>query len=168
VFSILHREGSQGTREPKLKVRPGEIDAAPREHAVRGESPVERQELLDTINARRVGDDSVGRTALENAIVAYGNEPDAAFEYERGEGRGDAWRLWLRTEADCPVCAHELAHVLDDGTDAERAIGLRCALALLAVCDELLVVGEVTDGVRAEIEAASDMGIPVRFAEGSW
>ena len=65
----------------------------------------------------------------------------------------------------CPVVPHELAHVLDDADEQEREIGLRCGLALLVACDELLVAGAVTSGMRGEIEAATEWGIPVRFHE---
>ena len=64
---------------------------------------------------------------------------------------------------DCPIVPHELVHVLDDGDQQEREIALRCGLALLEVCDEVLAVCEVTAGMSREISAASELGIPVRF-----
>ena len=64
---------------------------------------------------------------------------------------------------DCPVVPHELAHVLDDADEQEREIGLRCGLALLEVCDEVLAVWNVTVGMSCEISAASELGIPIRF-----
>ena len=64
---------------------------------------------------------------------------------------------------DCPVIPHELVHVLDDGDEEERLIGLRCGLALLEVCDEVLAVCDVTVGMSCEISAASELGIPIRF-----
>jgi nucleoside 2-deoxyribosyltransferase len=68
---------------------------------------------------------------------------------------------------DCPVYSHEFVHALDDNDPAEREIGMRCALALLEVCDELLVAGEISEGVRAEVQCASGWGIPVRFREAT-
>ena len=44
---------------------------------------------------------------------------------------------------------------------------MRCGLALLEVCAEVVVCGTVSDGVRREIEAATQWGIPVRFRKES-
>ena len=63
-----------------------------------------------------------------------------------------------------PVAPHLfLPDVLDDADVEEREVGLRCGLALLEICDEVLVAGPITDGMESEIEAASAWGIPVRF-----
>ncbi len=67
---------------------------------------------------------------------------------------------------DAPLAPHLfLPQALDDRDDAQREIGIAAALAWLAVADEVLVAGGVTAGMRREIEAASILGLPIRFAE---
>lgn len=81
-----------------LKVQRAELVAALDEHATRGEHRVERQILLETVNRRRsaAGDhESVGRTAMENALQAYSEVPDAVIVVDRGSGRGDPWIVSL-------------------------------------------------------------------------
>lgn len=64
---------------------------------------------------------------------------------------------------DVPVAPHLLfPRFLDDDVPAERAAGLRCGGVLLARCDEVLVVGEPSEGMAAELRDAEAMGTPVR------
>ena len=64
-----------------------------------------------------------------------------------------------------PLAPHLLfPQFLDDRIDAERDRGIWCGLAWLTAADELLVVGDVTDGMRREMAHASELGIPVTFA----
>jgi hypothetical protein len=65
---------------------------------------------------------------------------------------------------DVPVAAHLLyPQFLDDADPIERGVGLRCALTLLARCDELRVYGDiVSQGMVREIAAAEQIGIEVR------
>jgi len=64
---------------------------------------------------------------------------------------------------DAPFAPHLLyPEFLDDDVAAERALGIGAGLAWLAVADEILVVGEPTEGMRAEIAAAETLGIPIR------
>ena len=55
--------------------------------------------------------------------------------------------------------------MLDDFDPMDRSLGIRCGLMLLGICDEVLVVGDPSEGMRREIERATDSGIPVRFRE---
>lgn len=65
---------------------------------------------------------------------------------------------------DAPFAPHLLfPRWLDDEVPAEREAGITAGLAWLEVADELLVAGTVTDGMRREIEAASELGIPITF-----
>jgi hypothetical protein len=66
-------------------------------------------------------------------------------------------------EGDAPFAPHLLyPDFLDDGDAMERAFGIGSGLAWLAVADEILVVGEPTEGMRAEIAAAETLGLPIR------
>jgi hypothetical protein len=70
---------------------------------------------------------------------------------------------------DAPLAVHAfLPEALDDADPEERALGQAVGLAWLAVADEVLVAGPLSEGMRREIEAATQMGIPVRFVEGAW
>jgi hypothetical protein len=63
---------------------------------------------------------------------------------------------------DVPVAAHLLyPQFLDDADPIERGVGLRCAMALLARCDEVRVFGEQTEGMRAEVAAARALHVLV-------
>jgi hypothetical protein len=74
----------------------------------------------------------------------------------------DACRQVLR-EGDAPFAPHLLyPSLLDDGVPAERDLGIRAGLAWLAEADEVLVVGEPTEGMLQEIAAADTLGIPIR------
>ena len=66
-----------------------------------------------------------------------------------------------------PVASHLLyPQILDDNNPSERNLGLRFGLALLAVCDEVWVFGEVSSGVAKEIEVARRLEKPLRYFEG--
>jgi hypothetical protein len=65
---------------------------------------------------------------------------------------------------DAPLAAHQLLpRALDDADPHERGLGVAAALAWLEVADELVVAGPVSEGMRAEIARASELGVPVRF-----
>ena len=66
-------------------------------------------------------------------------------------------------EGDAPFAPHLLYPTfLDDASVAERTLGIGAGLAWLAVADEVLVVGEPTAGMRAEIAAAETLGMRIR------
>jgi hypothetical protein len=66
-------------------------------------------------------------------------------------------------EGDAPFAPHLLyPDVLDDSVAAERDRGIRAGIAWLPATDEMLVVGEPTEGMRREIDAAQMLGIPIR------
>lgn len=66
-----------------------------------------------------------------------------------------------------PIVPHLLfPQFLDDTVPEERALGLRLGLELLKLCDELWVYGDrISEGMKAEIEFAKELGIPVRNGE---
>ena len=65
---------------------------------------------------------------------------------------------------DAPFAPHLLfPQFLEDADPIERGVGLRCALSLLARCDELHVFGDtISEGMAREIAAAKLRGVPVR------
>jgi len=89
----------------------------------------------------------------------------ASDERTRRGNRDRALRLCreIAMTGDVPVAAHLLyPQFLDDADEIERGLGLRCALQLLARCDEVRVFGEPTEGMLREIEAARRLRIPTR------
>lgn len=75
----------------------------------------------------------------------------------------EACREVLRA-GDAPFAPHLLyPDVLDDADPRERALGIGAGIAWLAMADEVLVVGDPTDGMRQEIAAAETLGLPVRL-----
>lgn len=98
--------------------------------------------------------------------VVYVCSPWRAAD-EAGRERHRALALAVCREValagDVPVAAHLLLpQFLDDAHPDERELGLRCGGVLLARCDEVLVAGEVSEGMAREIRDAERMGIPVR------
>ena len=52
---------------------------------------------------------------------------------------------------------------LEDSDPAERSLGLRAGLELLARCEEIWVFGgEISPGMSREIQFAQRLGIPIR------
>lgn len=67
-----------------------------------------------------------------------------------------------------PVASHILfvvSSMLNDDNEADREMGLMFGLALLAVCDEVWVFGEVSDGMQQEIMEAKKLGKRVRYVK---
>ena len=70
-------------------------------------------------------------------------------------------------EGVIPIAPHLLyPQFLEDSDPAERNLGLRPGLELLARCDELWVCGpEISPGMSREIQFAQGLGIPIRQVE---
>lgn len=65
---------------------------------------------------------------------------------------------------DAPLAPHLLfPQFLDDDDPAQRELGLAAALSWIEVADEMLVAGDVSDGMRGEIARATELGVPVLF-----
>lgn len=62
-----------------------------------------------------------------------------------------------------PVAVHLMyPRILDDAVPAQREIGIRMGLRVLASCDELWICGSrISHGMRCEISEAERLGIPV-------
>ena len=54
--------------------------------------------------------------------------------------------------------------VLDDNAPEQREFGMEMGISVLSRCDELWVFGDrISTGMRAEIDAAERMGIPIQY-----
>ena len=66
----------------------------------------------------------------------------------------------------CPVVPHLMyPQFLKDSDPDERELGLSFGLALLRMCDEVWVFGEVSSGMAREIEEAKRLKKPLRYFE---
>ena len=69
-------------------------------------------------------------------------------------------------EGCMPIASHLLyPQMLDDNNPDEREMGLMFGLALLAVCDEVWVFGEVSAGVAREVGEAKRLKKRIRYFE---
>ena len=65
-----------------------------------------------------------------------------------------------------PVASHLLyPQILNDNDPDERELGLLFGLALLRMCDEVWVFGEVSEGMAKEIEEAKKLNKKLRMFE---
>lgn len=61
-----------------------------------------------------------------------------------------------------PVCPHYFfSELLDERYPADRNLGMEMGIELLKKCDEIWVFGEPSEGMRAEIEEANSLRLPV-------
>ena len=67
-------------------------------------------------------------------------------------------------EGHAVICPHLLfPRFLDEGKEAEREIGIRAALKLLELADEVWVAdGRISAGMAREISRAGELGIPTK------
>lgn len=63
-----------------------------------------------------------------------------------------------------PVAVHLMyPQILDDSIPAQRGIGIRMGLRVLASCDELWICGLcISHGMSCEIAEAERLGVPIR------
>jgi hypothetical protein len=68
-----------------------------------------------------------------------------------------------------PIAPHlYFPQFLDEDDKDERAAGLRYGMEEMHRCVEIWIFGKrVTDGMKAEIELAADLGIPARYFDES-
>lgn len=61
-----------------------------------------------------------------------------------------------------------LTRFLDDNIEEERILGIQAGMQLLEESEELWVFGDViSEGMRAEIARATELGIPIEYIDGS-
>ncbi len=88
-----------------------------------------------------------------------------AGDVEENLRRARQYSRYAVFQGAIPVTPHLLyPQFLQDAEPAEREIGTECAMALLALCDELWAFGDrISKGMAAEIEYAKKAYIPVRY-----
>ena len=63
-----------------------------------------------------------------------------------------------------PLASHLLyPQILDDENPRERELGLAFGLALLRICDEVWVFGDLSPGMKGEVEEAEHLQKPIRY-----
>ena len=69
-------------------------------------------------------------------------------------------------EGHLPIAPHLLfPQFLNEGIEEERRLGIAMGMELLALCDEVWVFGEATEGMAAEIAQATAQGKEIIFKE---
>ena len=67
-------------------------------------------------------------------------------------------------EGHMPIAAHLLyPQILNDSNPEERELGILFGMALVRLCDEVWVFGDVSPGMEAEIKEAKGMKKPLRY-----
>ena len=89
----------------------------------------------------------------------------------RGDMKGNARRAAVYSRMACeegylPIAPHLLfPQFLNEGIEEERRLGIAMGMELLALCDEVWVFGEATEGMAAEIASATEQGKTIIFKE---
>ncbi len=89
----------------------------------------------------------------------------------RGDMEGNARKAAAYCRMACeqgflPVAPHLLfPQFLNEGIEEERRLGISMGMELLALCDEVWVFGEATEGMAAEIAHATAQGKKIIFRE---
>lgn len=92
----------------------------------------------------------------------YGSRGDMATNLEMAK----AYCMAVIEEGKIPVCPHLfLAGVLNDEIPSQRAAGIKIGLEFLKDCHELRVFSLLSEGMKGEISAAKEQGIPVIVAD---
>lgn len=69
-----------------------------------------------------------------------------------------------------PIASHILyaaSGILDDRNPSERELGMMFGLALISLCDEVWVFGDISPGMKHEICEAKKAGKQIRFFKGA-
>ena len=84
---------------------------------------------------------------------------------ERNTARAKIYCRFAFESGHVPIAPHlYFPQFLDDGDKNERAAGIRYGLEQLWQCREVWVFGAIiSDGMRAEIELAKDLKIPIKY-----
>ena len=89
----------------------------------------------------------------------------------RGDMEGNARKAATYSRMACeqgflPVAPHLLfPQFLNEGIEEDRRLGISMGMELLALCDEVWVFGEATEGMAAEIASATERGKKIIFKE---
>ena len=89
----------------------------------------------------------------------------------RGDMEGNARKAAAYSRMACeeghlPIAPHLLfPQFLNEGIEEERRLGIAMGMELLALCDEVWVFGEATEGMAAEITSWAN---PAALTTGFW
>ena len=85
-------------------------------------------------------------------------------DYSKNIGRALKYCREVALQGDIPIAPHiYFTQFLDDAKPDERNIGLKFGLELVKLCDKIYVYGEPSEGMKAEIALAKQMGIEVIY-----
>lgn len=89
-------------------------------------------------------------------------------DYEANTAAAIRYCREVALEGNFPVAPHIYCpRFLDDTKPEEREQGMKIGLELLKKCDEVRVYGEhISEGMQAELDAASLLFIPVHYEKG--
>lgn len=95
-----------------------------------------------------------------------GKPPYSSVNTKKNLARATEYSKVVVEEGHTPITPHLYFQTfIDDQVENERARGIEMGKQLLLKCDEVWVFEEngISEGMKAEIELASNVGIPVRF-----
>lgn len=85
-------------------------------------------------------------------------------DYAKNIGMALRYCREVALQGDIPIAPHiYFTQFLDDTIEVERNIGLKCGLELVGLCDKVYVYGEPSEGMKAEIKLAEQLGIEVVY-----
>lgn len=91
----------------------------------------------------------------------YGTRGDRAANLEAAK----FYCIKVIEEGKVPICPHLFyAGVLNDEVKSQRAAGMEMGMELLKECGELRIFSRLSEGMKAEILKAKEMGLPVTLA----
>ena len=87
-------------------------------------------------------------------------------DMEGNAGKAAAYCRMACEEGHLPIAPHLLfPQFLNEGIEEERRLRIAMGMELLALCDEVWVFGEATEGMAAEIASATAQGKTIIFKE---
>lgn len=85
-------------------------------------------------------------------------------DYETNISNAKDYCREVALQGDIPIAPHiYFTQFLDDSIPSEREIGLKYGLELVGLCDKVYVYGEPSEGMKAEIKLAEQLGIEVVY-----
>lgn len=87
-----------------------------------------------------------------------------AGDVEKNTKNAKRYCIHVINEGGIPIAPHLLfPQFLDDNVPAQRKLGLDLGLELLDRSDEIWVFGDISAGMRAEINRAEELKLPIRW-----
>ena len=87
-----------------------------------------------------------------------------AGDVKENSERAKRYCVHVINEGGVPIAPHLLfTQFLDDSVPHERKLGLDLGLELLEHCGEVWVFGDISEGMKREIEKAEELNKPIRW-----